>query len=557
MSEGRNHGGRVLARTLRSAGVERAFGLSGGHVMAFFDGCLSEGVQIVDTRHEQAAVHMAEGWALATGSLAVAAVTAGPGLTNAATGIVNAQQTGAPVVVIAGGVSTELDHREAVQQIDATELYGGVAKWVRVARDPARISAYLAEAMTVARSGRPGVAVLQVPMNLAMADAPEQEPWALADAVPGPDPDAIDAAVRLLESAERPVVLIGGGAHWARAAEDLRAFADRTGLPVTTTSSGRGLLPDTHPGCLGYLMHGGIAVTSADVVLLVGSRFNANLVYGRLPLFRDETRVVQIDIAPERMGGAKAADVAIAADARLALRALTEAWTAPAERFSAHLEQARMAAEMSRMQWRNAYENASGSPVHPGRLAAEAVAVARAVCGEDVTFVADGGDALVWALAEFPAFRPGCGLHTSTALGTLGVGVPFANAAAMAHGHPVVAVLGDGAFGLAAMEIDTAVRFDLPVVYCISNNAGWGDVRHEAENWFGKDRVVAAQLRDTDHAGLARALGAHGERVEDAGDLAPAIERALRTNGPALVDVRTDPEVISELLRDLAQLGLM
>jgi acetolactate synthase-1/2/3 large subunit len=127
----------------------------------------------------------------------------------------------------------------------------------------------------------------------------------------------------------------------------------------------------------------------------------------------------------------------------------------------------------------------------------------------------------------------------------------------MAHGHPVVAVLGDGAFGLAAMAIDTAVRFGLPVVCCISNNAGWGDVRHEAENWFGKDRVVAAALRDTDYAGMARALGAHGERVEDADALQPAVERALRSRGPAVVDVRTDPEVISELLRDLAQMGLM
>ncbi len=556
MSEGRRHGGWVLATTLRELGVDTVFGLAGGHVMGFFDGCLSAGVRIVDTRHEQAAVHMAEGTALCTGHAAVAAVTAGPGVTNVATGIVNAQQTGAPVIVICGGTSTELDHREAVQQIDASELYRNHAKWTRVARNPARLSAYLKEAFHVATSGRPGVAVLQVPMNLQFDDAPEQEPWTHAPSTPGPDPDAVARAVALLENAERPVVLAGGGAHWSRAGDALRAFTERTGIPVTTTSAGRGLLPDTHPNCLGYLMHGGIAVTSADVVLILGSKFNANLVYGRAPLFMDGVKVIQIDVVPENIGGARAADVAIAGDVRLTLAALTETWSAARERYDEHRAMAMQAAEMSRLQWRSNWEHAAAKPIHPGRLAGEAVAAAHDVCGEDVVFVADGGDSLVWALGAFPAYRSQ-GLHTSTSLGTLGVGVPFANAAAIAHRVPVVAVLGDGAFGLAAMEIDTAVRFGLPVVLCISNNAAWGDVRHEAENWFGKDRVVAADLRDSDYAAMARALGAHGERVDDATDLKEAIVRALRTQGPAVVDVQTDPEVVSDLLKEMAQLGLM
>jgi acetolactate synthase-1/2/3 large subunit len=360
----------------------------------------------------------------------------------------------------------------------------------------------------------------------------------------------------MLEQAERPVVLTGGGAHWSRAGAALRAFTERTGIPVTTTSAARGLLPDTHPNCLGYLMHGGIAVTSADVVLILGSKFNANLVYGRAPLFMDGVKIVHVDVLPEHLGGARAADVAIASDVRLALEAMTNAWTARPDRFDEHRAMAVQAAETSRNQWRGNWENAATTPVHPGRLAGEAVAAAREVCGEDVTFVADGGDSLVWAIGTFPAFRPQ-GLHTSTSLGTLGVGVPFANAAAIAHGTPVVAVFGDGAFGLAAMEVDTAVRFGLPVVLCISNNAAWGDVRHEAENWFGKDRVVAADLRDTDYAAMARALGAHGERVDDADEMRQAVVRALETNGPAVVDVKTDPEVVSDLLKEMAQLGLM
>src|SRR5437867_194563 len=178
MDPGRHHGGWAMARTVKDLGIEHVFGLAGGHVMGFFDGCLTEGITVYDTRHEQAAVHMAEGWALSTAEVGIAAVTAGPGVTNAATGVVNAQQAGAPVVLICGATATGLDHREAVQQIDVTDLYGRIAKWTRVVRDPKRLSAGLKEAIHVARSGRPGVAVLQIPMDVLSADSPEQEPWA-------------------------------------------------------------------------------------------------------------------------------------------------------------------------------------------------------------------------------------------------------------------------------------------------------------------------------------------------------------------------------------------
>lgn len=558
MAEGRKHGGWAIARHLKELGFERIFAMAGGHVMPLFDGCLTEGIPVIDTRHEQAAVHMAEGWATATGQVAIAAVTAGPGATNAATGIVNAAQAGAPLVVFCGSTATHLDHKGAVQQLDATRLYDSVAKWVRYERDPARLAASMAEAIHQARSGRPGVAVLQIPMDVLMADAVEQTPWAAPPEARGaPDPALVDEAVRLLEGAERPVVLAGGGAHWSGAADALRAFTERTGIPVTTTSAARGLLPDTHSNCLGYLMHGGAAVVGGDAVLLLGSRFNANLVYGGPPMFREDHRVIQVDVTAESLGGWKAVEIGMVSDVRLALEALTAAWSAPADRFDAWRGQVQELAEMSRAGWRANWENHPPGPTHPGRLAHEAVKAGREVCGDDITFVADGGDCLVWALSEFPALHPGAGLQTSTALGTLGVGVPFANAAALAHGHPVVAVIGDGAYGLAAMELDTAVRHSLPVVICVSNNHVWGDVKNEAQNWFGKGRAVAADLPGTDYAALARALGAHGERAETAEEIGPAVQRALKSGGPAIVDVETDPEVMSELLANLAEMGLM
>src|SRR5205823_9422882 len=189
------------------------------HVMGFFDGCLTEGVTVYDTRHEQAAVHMAEGWALATGEVGIAAVTAGPGLTNAATGVVNAQLGGSPVVLICGATARELDHKEAVQQVEAEHLYGRIAKWSRMVRDPKRLAAALKEAIHVARTGRPGVAGLQIPMDVLMADAPEQDPWDAARARSAPDPADVERAVEVLRSTERATVLVGSGAHWSRAGD--------------------------------------------------------------------------------------------------------------------------------------------------------------------------------------------------------------------------------------------------------------------------------------------------------------------------------------------------
>src|SRR5437764_2638000 len=206
MAEGRKHGGWALARAVKELGIPHVFGLAGGHVMGFFDGCLTEGIPVYDTRHEQAAVHMAEGWALSTGDVAVAAVTAGPGITNAATGVVNAQQGGSPVVLICGATAQELDHREAVQQIEVDHLYGRIAKWTRTVRDPKRLAAALKEAIHVARSGRPGVAILQIPMDLSMADAVEQDPWEAPVARAAPDPADVERAVEVLQSTDRATV---------------------------------------------------------------------------------------------------------------------------------------------------------------------------------------------------------------------------------------------------------------------------------------------------------------------------------------------------------------
>ncbi|MBV8301038.1 MAG: thiamine pyrophosphate-binding protein, partial [Candidatus Dormibacteraeota bacterium] len=200
----------------------------------------------------------------------------------------------------------------------------------------------------------------------------------------------------------------------------------------------------------------------------------------------------------------------------------------------------------------------TGAAVHPGAVAREVAAVARDRFGGEVTFVADGGDALSWALAYFYAEKPGHLLTTTTALGTLGVGMPFALAAQAARpGEPVILFTGDGSFGLTAMEVDTAVRHGLPVVVVVSNNGGWGDVRHEQDMLFGEGRQVASRLAPVRYDLLAQALGGHGERVERLEELRPALDRSLDSGVCSVIDVQTDPAVLSELLRMVASLGLM
>ncbi|MGA7989676.1 MAG: thiamine pyrophosphate-dependent enzyme, partial [Candidatus Dormiibacterota bacterium] len=323
-------------------------------------------------------------------------------------------------------------------------------------------------------------------------------------------------------------------------------------------SGARGVVADSHPWSLGSLVHGGLAIPSADCVMVLGSAFNANVMYGGAPLFGSEQVIVQVDIAPERVGGNRAADVTVIGDIASVIRDCTEAWSATPAGRDEWLARARGLAEASIGFWNRQVDEHTGDLVHAGAAAREVAAYVSERFGGRATLVADGGDALAWALAYFGAELPGRLLTTTTALGTLGVGMPFALAAQAARPDERVFLFsGDGAFGLSAMEVATAVRHRLPVIVIVSNNAGWGDVRFEQDELFGPGRNVASTLSGIRYDRLAEALGGHGERVERLRDLRPALERSIDSGVCSVIDVQTDPAVISELLRMVAQLGLM
>ena len=558
-------GGRLVAEALKAGGIDTVFTLAGGHVMPVLDACVPVGLRVVDVRHEGAATFAAEGWALATGRPGVAIATAGPGFTNALSGLFDAGLWNVPMLLLGGRSGLRTAGQGAVADLDQRAIATPGVKWAATCVETARLPRAVAEALYRARAGRPGAVYLELPQDVltgrATGPAPAREgfpaelPRATAAA-----PD-LERALTLLRGAEKPLIVAGGGAFWSGAGEAIARLSEVAGIPVTTTSSARGLVPDSHEWCLGSLVHGGIALVMADVVLVLGSAFNANLGYGRPPLFGADQRVIQVDVTADALGGNRLPEVGLVGDVACVADDLAGGWDGGGRPSGRHewLAEARRLVAASRLGWDQQLDEHEGERLHAGVVAREVARFAREVAGGGATLVADGGDALAWALGYFPAELPGRFLSTTTALGTLGVGLPFALAARAARpDEPVFVFAGDGAFGLSAMEVDTAVRHGLPVVVVVSNNAGWGDVRHEFEAGRGYEGPrVAAELGFTRYDLVARGLGAHGEHVRRLDELRPALRRACDSGLPAVVNVETDPGVLSALLRIVTEMSLM
>jgi acetolactate synthase-1/2/3 large subunit len=557
------HGGKVVAKALRDHDVEVVFTLCGGHVLPILDGCLDEGIRVIDARHEGAAVMMAAGYAYATRRPGVAAITAGPGFTNAVTGMGDANHSGVPVVTLAGRTPLRTWKRDAIQDIDQLAIAKQVSKRATLCLSAERLAEYVTDAFWHATAPRAGVAYVELPTDVLLSDAPDELGWSPGFPTSVDPPQASEASiarlVEVLESAERPVLICGSGPFWGRADDAVARFASTTGIPVTTTGPARGLLPDSHPDCLGGLAHGGMAVVTADVVVVCGSRFDGNMLFGGPPIFQPHQTLVQIDVRADAFGGNRVPDLAVHGDAGQVLDQVARAWKTG--RRSGWLESARQMAEVSRAAWASesaAESDASVDGVHPGLVAREVDSVAHERALDERTLVCDGGDILTWGIAHFTAERPGSILTTGTALGTLGVGVPFAIGAKAARpGDLVVCLVGDGAFGLSAMELDTAARLDLPIVVVVSNNGAWADVQHEQQAWFGEDRLVGSNLQFTPYEKLADMVGGFGIAVDRPDEVRPALEKAIDSGRVAVVNVRTDPKVVSEILRGIGQLGVM
>jgi acetolactate synthase-1/2/3 large subunit len=531
----------VVARFLKARGVDRVFALCGGHVMPIWMRLDAEGIRIVDVRDERAAVYMAHAHAELTGGLGVALVTAGPGVTNAMTGIANAHVAKAPVLVLSGTPPRAQENRGALQDMSHVDFVRPLTRYARTVREADLVLQELDEAVSRAfgQAGEPGPVFLDFPVDTLRATVspavmlPEHLNGRPRRALQ-PDPVAIDEAVDLLWSARRPLVISGRGARGAGA--PLQRLLTRLNALYLDTGESRGLVPEDHPSVVAAMR--GSVMGEADVVLTLGRRLDFQLAYGSPAVFGD-ARFVRIgdcagELRDNRRGAAEIlATPAVALEAILA-RAGDRApatdleWARGAR--SKHLARAdKLATSMA--------QAAPGSDglMHPNRL----LAALREALPDDAVVIADGGDFLSFARVGLPAstyLDPG-------SLGCIGIGTPFGVAASLAcPDRTVVVATGDGAFGFNAMEIDTAARHKAPVLIVVANNGSWAIEVRDQQETHGK--VVGTRLQFADHAAMARAFGLHAERVERAEDLPGAIQRAL-ANRPALLDVLVTPEAAS------------
>ena len=530
-----------IAKALLARNVDRIFGLQGGHIQPIWDHAARLGIRIVDVRDEGAAVHMAHAHAELTGKLGVAMATAGPGVTNCVTGIANASLARAPILLVGGCTSRPQANMGPLQDIPHVDILKPVSRYCRTARVADQVLRELDEAIARAHGdlGEPGPAYIEVPTDVLRARVPAAlipEDWLVPKSPrrPAPEPARIEEAIQAIRGAKRPLVVSGRGAR--DAGEALVRFLDATDALYLDTQESRGLVPVDHLAVVGAVR--AAAMAEADLVITLGRKLDYQLGYGSPAVFADARFLRIADNAGELVDNRRGSPE-IFSSVDLALDALTEALGNDAGvRDRGWLEGLR---EKHRGRIEKNDRSAAPSIGADGKIHPMAIFSAlREVADPDYIAVADGGDLLSFARV---------GLAASTyldagAFGCLGVGVPFAIAAALAFpDRQVISVNGDGAYGINAMEIDSAVRHGAKALFIVSNNAAWNIERYDQEFNYG-GRVVGTTLRHADYAAMAKALGAHGERVENPADLADAIRRGL-DNAPAVIDVVTSQDAVS------------
>jgi len=506
------HGGRLVARRLKAYGVRKLFTLTGGHLFSIYDGCRAEGIDLVDVRHESSAAFAAEGWAKVTREPGVAALTAGPGITNGMSAMTSAMQNRSPMLVLGGRAPAMRWGQGSLQEIDHVPFVRPVVKLAATVGSTAEIPSLLDEAWDAARRPHTGPAFLDFPLDHVFMEA--EEP-ALEDPAeirhPAVDSRALERAVALLREAERPVIMAGNGLYWARGEHALRELAEALGIPVFLNGLARGCLPADHD--LFFARARSAGLKGADVALVIGVPMDFRLAFGGS--FGEETELIVLD-------GAGGAD--------------TGAWV----KHLRGVESEKRAAEEEHF-------TDDRSPLHPMRLYRELAGV----LDRDAILVGDGGDFVSYAGRVVETYEPGCWLDPGP-FGCLGCGPGYALAAKLAHpDRQVVLLLGDGAFGFAGMELDTLARHGVQVVAVVGNNGIWALEKHPMEYLYGYS-VVADLKPETRYDLVAEALGCQGELVRAPGELRPALERAFSAGRPALVNVLTDPTVVYPRAANLA-----
>ena len=531
-------GSQIIGRALKMEGISNIFTIAGDHILPTLNELPDMDFRFVDTRHEQAAVHMADAWGRITGRLGVCMYTT-PGFANALPGLVHALSSESPVLSISGSAELSQLGRGAMQEIEQVAMAAPVTKGAWMVPDARRIPDFFARAVKTALNGRRGPAHLTIPVDVQHQEVDEAEVTFYrpeeyrAEGFQYAGPDLIDRAIQLLRQAERPLIIAGSPAAYTHISEILIKFIEITNLPLMADELARGLLPEDHPNCPGpfdpSLNWAARLLGEADVVLFLGRKQDSSINYTFPPTVGGNARIIQVDPSPAEIGRNRGVTAGILGDIHGVVEQLTQLaakyhW--PRLPWLARLQEQRAA----QGGWMESLE-APRTPMHPAYVHK----VLQEFVGPDDFIVFEGGDFCSFGRARFLAHRGRHVLYLPH-VGMLGAALPTAMAAKLAHPESrAVCITGDGAFGFNGMEIDTAVRHGLPVVTVLGNDSAWGIDRQMQLAFYG--RPVVTDLLPTRYDKVAEGLGGHGEYVERAEDLRPALERAFTAAKPSLVNI--------------------
>lgn len=556
-------GGEIAAEALIKQGVEVIFTLCGGHLNPIFVNLENSPIKFFDTRHEQAAVWMAEAYGRFTRKPGVAMVTAGPGFTNALTPIASAWMASTPLVLISGCVGTNMIEKLDLQDMRQAPVIEPMVKKVFVCHQADRVAEFIDLAFREASSGRPGPVYLELPVNVLNETTGEETEVkfpmtrTISRAV---DREKTKELLTMIGKAKKPIIVAGSGAWYSDAGESLAEFADKTGCPIFTQANGRGVVPDSHPYCFGGILGirpgaGAYAGFLTDLVVLLGTRLNLFTLFG--DVFNPDAKLIQVDIEPEEIGRNRQVDLPVMSDIRglvTELNQLVEQKGTRADlkrQFAPWIDELKEAEKTSRDE-ANVNWTSDSVPIHPLRLTKE---IDDYLDREDDILVTDGGDTTTW-IGMTRTFRRAGHFLDYGIFGSLGGGIPYANTAKLLYPEKRVMLLsGDGSMGFNFMELERSISKGVPIVVVISNDLGWGMIRHSQEVRIGHAINSVTDLGAIRYDKFVESMGGLGLYVEKPADIRPAIEEAFASGKVACINVMTDPTTVSPGSIALANVG--
>ncbi len=537
-------GAKALMKALKKEGVKEVFGLPGGANLPMYDELYKSDIRHILVRHEQSAAHMADGFGRVSRKAGVCFATSGPGATNILTGIATAQADSAPMVAVTGQVPVKMIGRDAFQESDIIGMANPVAKYHYQPRDAKEVPEVVRKGFYIAETGRPGPVLLDIPKDVQTNEAamtfPEEfkirgyHPWT------DPDITQIERAIEMLLSAEKPIILAGGGTIISSAFAELQAIAEMLMIPVVTTFKGKGAFPENHPLSLGPIgMHGHAEankmITEADCVLAIGTRFSDRSV-GTFEEFEKRLKIIHMDVDPAEIGKNQTTQVAVVGDLQATLRIMVKMMMQKAIKKDENNKWLQHVTEVKEY-WR---ENLK---IHPGEMsAAKILRKLREVLPHEAIVTTEVGQHQMWASLFYDVIQPGT-FFSSTGLGTMGWGFPAAIGAKVAKPDvPVVDIAGDGSFNMTENSLATSVLEDIPVIVFLVNNFTLGMVAQWQRTFYDKRMIGVDQKHCPDYVKLAESYGAQGIRAQSLDELENAIKAGLKSDVATVIDIPIDPE---------------